>query len=94
MGASLDVLKCALGHTVALLGDMGELGADEAKLHYGVGVHAAENGIQKIVCVGALSKHLAPDPWQKKDRKWYTSRPSRIFWSIWEPLCSPEIPCW
>lgn len=59
MGASLDVLKCALGHTVALLGDMGELGADEAKLHYGVGVHAAENGIQKIVCVGALSKHMA-----------------------------------
>ena len=59
MGASLDVLKCALGYRVALLGDMGELGADEAKLHYGVGVHAAENGIEKIVCVGALAKHMA-----------------------------------
>ena len=42
MKASLDVLQDGLGRKVAILGDMGELGTDEAALHEGVGVHAGQ----------------------------------------------------
>ena len=59
MCASLDVLKFALGRKVALLGDMGELGENEARMHYEVGVHAGENRIDLIVCTGTLSEHMA-----------------------------------
>ena len=41
MKASLDVLHDGEGRRVAILGDMGELGEDEAALHEGVGIHAA-----------------------------------------------------
>ena len=36
MKASLDVLQDGLGRKVAILGDKGELGTDEAALHEGV----------------------------------------------------------
>ena len=39
MKASLDVLHDGKGRRVAILGDMGELGEDEAALHEGVGIH-------------------------------------------------------
>ena len=45
MKASLDVLHDGEGRRVAILGDMGELGEDEAALHEGVGIHAAICGI-------------------------------------------------
>lgn len=58
MTASLDVLTNALGRKVAILGDMGELGADEKLLHYNVGCHAAKDGIDVILAVGDLSREL------------------------------------
>ena len=58
MKASLDVLSTALGRKVAILGDMGELGCDEAALHYTVGEHAAQKQIDLLLCVGTLSKEI------------------------------------
>ncbi len=59
MCASLDVLSCALGRKVAILGDMGELGEHEKLLHYNVGCHAADAGIDAVFLVGELSKETA-----------------------------------
>ena len=58
MKASLDVLSTALGRKVAILGDMGELGTDEAALHYTVGEHAAGKQIDLLLCVGTLSEEI------------------------------------
>lgn len=57
--ASLDVLATADSRKVAILGDMFELGENEKKLHYEVGQHAAEKGIDLCVCIGALSENTA-----------------------------------
>lgn len=59
MRASLDVLSCGLGRTVAVLGDMGELGENEKHLHYGVGRYAAEKKIDVLFCAGTLAKEIA-----------------------------------
>jgi len=59
MKASLDVLSSADTRTVAIMGDMFELGADEKALHAGCGTHAAEKNIGMIVCIGELSKNTA-----------------------------------
>lgn len=59
MKASLEILKDALGRSVAILGDMGELGENENRLHAEIGTAAAELGIDILVCVGRLSRHMA-----------------------------------
>ncbi len=58
MCASLDVLSCALGRKVAILGDMGELGENEKLLHYNVGCHAADADIDAVFLVGTLSEEI------------------------------------
>ncbi len=55
MKASLDVLATATTRKVAILGDMGELGADENALHGEVGTYAASLHIDIICCIGDLS---------------------------------------
>ncbi|MDE6622503.1 MAG: UDP-N-acetylmuramoyl-tripeptide--D-alanyl-D-alanine ligase [Lachnospiraceae bacterium] len=45
-------------HKVAILGDMFELGVDEAALHREVGVYAAEKKIDVLICVGELCKNM------------------------------------
>ena len=59
MKASLKVLGDALGRKVAILGDMGELGENEQQLHEEVGVAAGQQGIQLLICIGALSEGMA-----------------------------------
>lgn len=59
MKASIDVLATALGRTIAVLGDMGDLGQDERRLHYEVGRHLAEKGIDILFCAGTLSHETA-----------------------------------
>ncbi|MCC8137264.1 MAG: UDP-N-acetylmuramoyl-tripeptide--D-alanyl-D-alanine ligase [Clostridiales bacterium] len=44
---------------VAVLGDMGELGEDEVRMHRSVGEYAAGLDIDLVVCVGSLSAHIA-----------------------------------
>lgn len=59
MKASIDVLSVAEGRKIAVLGDMGELGADERELHAMVGRHFAGKKIDALFCAGELSKALA-----------------------------------
>lgn len=59
MRASLDVLSSGTGRTVAVLGDMGELGEDEEQLHYETGAYVAQKKIDALFCAGSLSAQLA-----------------------------------
>ena len=55
MAAAIEVLAHAKGRTIAVLGDMGELGEDEVALHYGVGVKVGEKGIHTLFAAGTLA---------------------------------------
>lgn len=67
--ASIDTLLNFEGRTVAILGDMKELGADELKLHYNTGKYAREKGIDLIISVGELARELA----KGADGMWFES---------------------
>lgn len=58
MKASIEVLGKAAGRTIAILGDMGELGADERKLHYEIGEALEANHIGYVFTVGELSEEI------------------------------------
>ncbi len=58
MKAGLDLLSAAEGETLAILGDMGELGDEAERLHREVGEYAAGKGIGLVVAVGPLSRAL------------------------------------
>lgn len=59
MKASIDVLAGAPGRRIAVLGDMGELGAEEKELHAMVGRHFAGKKIDALFCTGILSAEIA-----------------------------------
>jgi UDP-N-acetylmuramoyl-tripeptide--D-alanyl-D-alanine ligase len=61
VGRALETLAQlrAGGRTIAVLGDMFELGETEAELHASVGRAAASTGVDVLVAVGPLSKHAA-----------------------------------
>lgn len=58
MKASLGLLQDGLGRKIAILGDMGELGENEAALHRSVGEYAGTLDIDGVFCVGPLCKNL------------------------------------
>ena len=66
MKAALDLLHMTelsevfedAARKVAVLGDMFELGTDEAALHREVGIYAAKKQIDVLVCVGNLCKYM------------------------------------
>ncbi len=59
MKASIDVLATADGRKIAVLGDMGELGENEKKLHYEVGEHLAKKAVDVLFCAGEISSEIA-----------------------------------
>ncbi|MGN1097457.1 MAG: glutamate ligase domain-containing protein, partial [Clostridia bacterium] len=59
MKAGLDLLSRTDGETVAILGDMGELGDKASELHREVGIYAAEKHIGLVAAVGELAKNIA-----------------------------------
>lgn len=59
MCAAVDVLCKAKGRKVAVLGDMGELGAEEKQLHHEVGVYVGEQPVDVLFCAGELSRETA-----------------------------------
>lgn len=59
MKAAIDVLSATNTKTVFVMGDMGELGADAAKMHAEIGAYAKQKGIANLLAFGALSAHAA-----------------------------------
>ena len=59
MAASLRVLGSSEGNTVAVLGDMAELGELTVSAHREMGALAKELGIGKVIAVGRKAKDLA-----------------------------------
>jgi UDP-N-acetylmuramoyl-tripeptide--D-alanyl-D-alanine ligase len=60
MRAALDDLAAsAHGRTVAVLGDMLELGPDERRFHEEIGRHAADRGVDVLVAVGQLAEGMS-----------------------------------
>ncbi len=72
--ASLETLKNFRGRTVAILGDMKELGADELRLHYETGALARKLGIDVVLAAGPLAKELAGGA----DGKWFPTKEELI----------------
>lgn len=58
MKSALDLMRSALGRKVAILGDMFELGLNEAELHSEIGAYAVNSGIDLLICVGNISKNM------------------------------------
>jgi UDP-N-acetylmuramoyl-tripeptide--D-alanyl-D-alanine ligase len=59
MRAALDDLGLsASGRRVAVLGDMLELGPEERRLHEEIGAHARAAGVEELVTVGPLARHM------------------------------------
>ncbi len=56
--ASVDTLAKFSGIRVAIIGDMKELGVNENTLHLQTGEYIKAKGIDKVVAIGELSKHL------------------------------------
>jgi len=59
MISAVDVLAQWEGSRACILGDMLELGEYASALHYRVGEHCAQSGIEKIICAGPLAKKIA-----------------------------------
>ena len=58
MKAAVDSLCLAKGRKVAILGDMFELGEDTESMHRDMGVYAVSKPIDKLICVGTISKNM------------------------------------
>ena len=57
--AAIEVLAQVPGEKILVLGDMGELGAEGARLHTEIGHYAREKGVDALFCLGDLSQHAA-----------------------------------
>jgi len=53
--AGIDAVQQLEGESVLILGDMGELGEESEKLHYQLGIDAANMGVKKLFTVGIKS---------------------------------------
>ena len=56
--SAIDMISKIDTSKVVILGDMFELGEDEIALHKKVGEYAAENNIDRIICIGELSRAM------------------------------------
>ena len=61
MKASIDVLAHTSCRRIAVLGDMGELGAEEKELHRSIGKAVAASGIDALFCAGTLAEEYASE---------------------------------
>jgi len=59
MRAAIEVLTKQAGEKVLVLGDMGELGADAAEMHFEIGAAAKAAGLNKLYCLGEMSQEMA-----------------------------------
>jgi UDP-N-acetylmuramoyl-tripeptide--D-alanyl-D-alanine ligase len=68
MRAALDHLveRAAGRRTIAVLGEMAELGADTHAYHEAIGAHAADVGVDVVIAVGSLARHYL-DAWREDE---------------------------
>jgi len=59
--AAMEVLIQAEGKKILVLGDMGELGMDAARLHAEMGAEARELGVNKLYALGELSNYAVKE---------------------------------
>jgi UDP-N-acetylmuramoyl-tripeptide--D-alanyl-D-alanine ligase len=57
MHAALDVLAQSEGKKILVLGDMGELGENAARLHGEIGTEALRLGVNQLLALGKLTPH-------------------------------------
>ena len=57
LAAAIKVLMQAAGKKILVLGDMGELGSDAARLHGEIGAEARDMGVDELLALGELSAH-------------------------------------
>ena len=57
--AAIDYLADQTGKTILVLGDLGELGADEVQYHKGLGYYAKSAGIHQLFTKGNLTLHTS-----------------------------------
>ena len=57
--AAIDVLAELPAPRLLVLGDMGEVGTQGPEFHQEVGLHAAQMGIDHVLCLGDLAQHTA-----------------------------------
>jgi len=55
--AGIDVLKDRPGNHWLVLGDMGELGDDEQRIHIDVGIKARNSGVSRLLALGEASRY-------------------------------------
>ena len=72
--ASLETLKNFKGRTVAIIGDMKELGTDELALHFDTGAYAKQIGVDVVLSAGPLAKELA----KGAQGKWFKTKEELI----------------
>ena len=72
--ASLETLKNFKGRTVAIIGDMKELGTDELALHFDTGAYAKQIGVDVVLSAGPLAKELA----KGAQGKWFETKEELI----------------
>ena len=81
MKAAIDLLKNAEGRTVALLGDMFELGEDSDTLHASVGSYAVQKKVDVICFAGENAKNMydgAKTEWEKSMAEGKITRNERL----------------
>ncbi len=71
VAAALDVLAHSEGRRVAILGDMLELGSEEATLHRAISKNENLKNIDTVHCVGQLMKHLYEVLPNNKRGEWF-----------------------
>jgi len=58
MRAAIDVLAAYPAPRILVVGDMGEVGAQGKEFHEEIGAYAATRGIDTVLAIGALARHL------------------------------------
>jgi len=59
MRAAIDVLAAYPAPRILVVGDMGEVGAQEKEFHEEIGAYAKTRGIDTVLATGELARHLA-----------------------------------
>ena len=81
MNAAIDVLDLGIGRKVAIVGKMGELGANEKELHYKVGSHIASSKTDVVIAVDELAKEIVraiKDAGSDIETHWFASKEELI----------------